>query len=94
MPWQPGQSGNPDGYPIGKPCAGAIRRAVAESDREELLAIAKALLVKAAEGDIAAIKELGDRLDGKPAQIIAGDDELPPISQSIAVHLVGIKSDA
>lgn len=68
MAWVKGQSGNPDGSPKGKPWAGAIRRAIAESDREALLDIAKALVAKAAEGDLQAIKELGDRLDGKPHQ--------------------------
>jgi hypothetical protein len=89
MPWAPGQSGNPEGNPKGKPWAGAIRRAIAESDREELLAIAKSLLAKAGEGDVAAIKELGDRLDGKvPQGIIGGDDDAPPIRQSLTVELI------
>jgi hypothetical protein len=33
-----------------------------------------------AEGDLQAIREVADRLDGKVAQAIAGDDELPPVS--------------
>lgn len=39
--------------------------------------LAAKLLDKAAEGDMSALKELGDRLDGKPAQTIAGDPESP-----------------
>lgn len=46
----------------------AIRRAVLADDGKRLRAIAERLLDKAAEGDVAAIKELGDRLDGKPKQ--------------------------
>ncbi len=47
--------------------AGAIRRALAE-DREALQTIARKLVEKAKEGDMAALKEFGDRLDGKAAQ--------------------------
>jgi hypothetical protein len=47
--------------------AGAIRRALAE-DREALQIAARALITKCKDGDLAAIKELGDRLDGKAAQ--------------------------
>jgi hypothetical protein len=48
--------------------AETIRRAVVQSDGKRLRKIAEALLDKAQEGDIAAIKELGDRLDGKSVQ--------------------------
>ena len=48
----------------------AIRRAVLADDGKRLRAIAERLLDKAAEGDIAAMKELGDRVDGKPAQMV------------------------
>ena len=47
---------------------------------EALDALAEKLLANAEEGDMAALKELGDRLDGKPAQaIIGGDEDTPPI---------------
>jgi hypothetical protein len=36
--------------------------------RDDLRSIARAHLEKARSGDMAAIKELADRLDGKPAQ--------------------------
>ena len=35
------------------------------------------MLQLAADGDMAAIKEIGDRLDGKPTQQIAGDPDNP-----------------
>lgn len=67
----------PGGAPIGnrnrsntKLWEEAIRRAVLADDGKRLRAIAERLLDKAAEGDIAAIKELGDRIDGRPAQMI------------------------
>ena len=50
--------------------AETIRRAVVQADPERLRRIAESLLIKAEEGDMQAIKELGDRLDGKPNQAI------------------------
>ena len=38
--------------------------------QKALVEIAKQLLEKAAEGDMTALKELGDRMDGKPRQAI------------------------
>lgn len=31
------------------------------------------------DGDKWALEEIGDRLDGKPAQAIVGDEDLPPV---------------
>ena len=45
--------------------AETLRRAVVQSDAERLRQIAEALIDKAASGDVSAIKELGDRIDGK-----------------------------
>ena len=45
--------------------AETLRRAVIQSDAERLRQIAEALIDKAASGDVSAIKELGDRIDGK-----------------------------
>ena len=56
--------------------ANTIRRAVLQSDAERLRRIAEALLTKAEDGDITAIKEIGDRLDGKAVAVteISGPD--------------------
>jgi len=54
-----------------------IKRACMQNDGQRLRRIAERLLDQAEEGNIAAIKEIGDRLDGKSAQIIAGDSENP-----------------
>lgn len=51
-----------------------IRRAIAQSDPERLRRIAESLLAKAEDGDLAAMKELGDRLDGKASQSVAITD--------------------
>ena len=45
-----------------------IRRAIAQGDPERLRRIAEKLLAMAEDGDLQAMKELGDRTDGKPAQ--------------------------
>lgn len=46
----------------------AIRKAVMQDDGNRLRAIAEKLLDMASEGDIQAIRELADRMDGKPKQ--------------------------
>jgi hypothetical protein len=73
MVWKPGESGNPKGKKPGtlkeKPYRDALRMEIAAAeDFKDLRAIARAHLEKARSGDVAAIKELADRLDGKPAQ--------------------------
>jgi hypothetical protein len=58
-----------------KPWREALNRAIARAEahpspkhKRKLAYIADALLSKAAKGDIMAIRELGDRLDGRPSQ--------------------------
>lgn len=53
--------------------ADTIKRAVTQSDATRLRRIAEALITKAEDGDMSAIKELGDRLDGKAIQQVTGD---------------------
>lgn len=47
-----------------------IRKLAVQEDYKRLHAMAEKLYEKAAEGDLAAIKEVGDRLDGKATQQI------------------------
>lgn len=56
----------------------AIKQAT-EDGRDKLRAVADALLDKAMSGDVQAIKEVADRLDGKVAQAIVGDDDHGPV---------------
>jgi hypothetical protein len=60
---------------IGKRWRVAIDKALDNrslADQQDALErVAQALIVKALEGDLEAIKVLGDRLDGKPAQAVA-----------------------
>lgn len=71
-------AGRPKGE---KSFAAMLRIAINEAGTQEgttrLRDIAEQLVVKALEGDIQAIKEVADRLDGKPVQAIAGDAENP-----------------
>ena len=56
----------------------AIERRGANKTRAEALdALAEKLLAKCDEGDMAALRELGDRLEGRPTQIIGGDSDAP-----------------
>jgi len=57
----------------------AIQLAVHGKDatgKRKLRAIAEKLVLLALDGDLGAIKEIGDRLDGKAAQPISGGPEL------------------
>lgn len=55
----------------------AIKEASETGGGTKLRDVADALITKAISGDVAAIKEVADRLDGKVPQAIAGDDENP-----------------
>ena len=52
--------------------------AAAGDDHKALRAVAQALIVKAAAGDVSAINLLADRLDGRVAQPVGGSEELGP----------------
>ena len=82
--------------------AETIRRAIKQSNPEKLREIADKLIEMAAAGDLAAIKELGDRLDGKSHQSAdvsvehSGSIEhrgLPEISGRVA-DLLGRRADS
>lgn len=64
------QMANPRGQQRDKPFRDALRMEVAAAgeDLKELRKIARTLLNAAVQGDIQAVKEVADRLDGKPAQ--------------------------
>jgi Family of unknown function (DUF5681) len=82
MAWQKGQSGNPSGYAIatGKPFSDALRlalnRAHGKHGQRRLNLIAECLAKAAANGEPWAIKEVADRLDGRPAQSIEAKVDL------------------
>ena len=86
MTWQPGQSGNPEGGKRVKIWRDAINRAIKRREERDPLAMEKLadkLIAGVEAGDIAAIKEFGDRVDGKVAQPQGGDEELGPVRHEI-----------
>jgi len=54
-----------------------VKKLAVQEDFKRIHKVAEALFAKAEEGDIAAIKELGDRIDGKASQEITGDSDAP-----------------
>ena len=66
-----------------------IRRVVAQNDSQKLRDLAEKLVSVAATGDVAALRELGDRLDGKPAQqvLMTGGDG-GPLETDLTVRFV------
>lgn len=70
----------------------AIERALSRASNSDIdsgLDKAADMLVRAAnEGEQWALKELGDRIDGKSVQPIAGDDDSAPVSIKGVIELV------
>jgi len=62
----------------------ALERRSKADAQEALIALAEKLLDAADNGDAWALKELGDRYDGRPAQAIIGGDEDDP-----AIKVIG-----
>ena len=71
--FKPGQSGNPKGRPKAAwTWSGLLKETLEELDeatgQEKKYSIVKALYKQAVKGNIQAIKEYGDRIDGKALQ--------------------------
>src|SRR5688572_11224719 len=67
------------------------RRSTSRADGKlEIDALAEKLLDAVATGDLAALKEFGDRLDGKPAQMLIhnGDEDGGPVQVEGRIKLV------
>ena len=94
MTFQAGESGNPGGRPKAKPFKEALLMEALAAERGDeceakpgsLRWNARQLLIK---GDVASIKEIGDRLDGRPAQaIVGGDEDDNPIRNVTTIELI------
>lgn len=84
MVWVKGQSGNAGGAPKTKAFTEALRKqclAPAESKfglakgHKRIDVIAMQIVKKAMSGDLSAIREIADRIEGRPPQSIAGLDD-------------------
>ena len=86
------------GAPIGarnrsaqKPWEDVVKRAVLAGDGKKLRAMADKVIDMAIEGDIQAIKEIAQRLDGMPRQQVAIEGELG-LNMKLADILVSLAS--
>lgn len=91
-----GQKGNQNARK-GKEWFDALRYALANYEDDDvkrgqaLKKIGKTLIAKALEGDMQAIKEIGDRIDGKAVQVIdATIEEVTSVEQLTDEQLINI----
>ena len=90
MSFEPGKSGNPGGRPKTRPFRDALAMEAASAEKgETCIALPGSLRWNARklleQGEVASIREIADRLDGKVPQAVVGDDESDPIS---LVHVI------
>lgn len=87
MAFKKGQSGNPGGRKTEKLFTDALRLALNEEDettkKKKLRLVAEKLIKNALEGDNTAIKEIADRIEGKPQQTVE-----QKIDASVEINLV------
>jgi hypothetical protein len=81
-PWPKGVSGNPGGRPKQKLISAELERllqqqAPSESGKTWATVIAESLVRQAAKGDVRAISELANRIEGKPLQAVDLDVNSP-----------------
>ena len=73
-PWKPGQSGNPGGRPKGKSITAELRKLLDKGTTAEDLA---EILLKMGKKDLAALREVLDRSDGKVTDTHRIEGEIP-----------------
>jgi hypothetical protein len=88
--WKPGQSGNPAGRPKSLTLSEAYRRELAKVDPHDALkrtfaeVLAEKMIKRAKTGDVPALKEIADRVEGKAKQTITlTTDRREQINQAI-----------
>jgi hypothetical protein len=74
-----------------KPFRDALRLEINRKDADKLRRVARALIEKAMDGDVQAIKEVADRLDGRVPQLVGGDRENPVQFRRIARVIVHVE---
>src|SRR5262249_24218716 len=87
------QMANPRGQQRDKPFRDALRMEIAAAgdDHKALRKVAWALLTKATAGHVHAIREGGDRMDGRGPQAITGDADGDPIT--VRTIVTGVKRE-
>jgi len=92
MPFTAGQSGNPNGGRKAKEARDALRLAltdgVSEKPRNKLDAIVRAHIEKAMEGDMPAIKEIYDRIDGKVPQGLQNAEDEDGVTTELLIRVL------
>ena len=66
--FQPGTSGNPNGRPPTKPITAALKDLLEKDDSRALKAIAAKAIQQAEDGDYRFVREILDRIEGKPLE--------------------------
>ncbi len=99
-PFKKGQSGNPAGRPKALTLSEAYRRELAKIDetdpqgRSFAEVLAEQTIIKAKTGDVAALKELADRTEGKARQtIMLTTDRREQIEQAVTRMIERAASD-
>lgn len=83
--------------PKEKSFANMLRIAISEAGdggNTKLREVADALVAKAIAGDVPAIKEIADRLDGKVPQAIVGDDEHDAVNLVHRIERIIVRPNA
>ncbi|MEK6805123.1 MAG: hypothetical protein AABY95_00550 [Pseudomonadota bacterium] len=85
--------GNRNGVKANRIWGDELRKAIAQDGRARVRKAIEALLDAAAGGDLAAAKEIADRLDGKPTQAVEVHDETQRQPIQIAFVVNGQRTD-
>lgn len=95
MPFQPGNNEGAKSRKA-KPFRDALNLEIAAAgeDQKAMRRVAAALLNQAYDGDMQAIKEIADRMDGKvPQAVVGGDDDDNPIKVLQVVERLLVRPD-
>ena len=76
MPFQPGNSGYPEGQRRFRMFVAALRMEIAAAGPDALRRVARTVIAEACKGNLAAAAMIADRLDGTVPQPKGGSDEL------------------
>ena len=85
MPFEKGQSGNPGGRPKEN---AEVKRLAQEHGPAAIAKLVELMGCGQARTEVAAAIALLDRGYGKPAQVIAGDDDLPAVKMEGVLKFV------